>query len=64
MAAQNVLMRKLNITQDAPPEVDEIEAYINTFRRGLTEEQVRLIDELFVDYVPAAAEAEVVDADH
>lgn len=61
VAAQNVLLKKLNITHDAPPEAADIETYIDIFQRGLSEEQARLIGELFVDYVPAAAEQEVKD---
>lgn len=49
VAAQNVLMKKLNITKDAPPEANDIGAYITAFRNGLTEEQVRLIEDLFVE---------------
>lgn len=63
VAAQNILMKKLNITGDGPPEAEDVEACIDTFRRGLTEEQVQFIDELFVDYVPSAAEPEVAPAD-
>lgn len=61
VAAQNVLMRKLQFTQDAPPTSADIEAYINTFQQGLTEEQARLILELFAVHVPAPMQETVED---
>lgn len=64
VAAQNVLLNKLGITTDAPPVPADIEAYVQTFQNGLTEEQARLIDELLMDYVPEAAEREVDDEEH
>lgn len=54
-------MKKLQITGEAPPVPEDVEAYIETLRRGLTDEQVQLIDELFVDYVPAEAELDPSD---
>lgn len=63
LAAQNVLLKKLGLTAEAPPEADDIVAYIHTFQNGHTEDQARLIDELFIDYVPAAVEAEADEAE-
>lgn len=52
VAAQNVLLKKLNITTDGPPVAVDIEAYINEFQQGLTVEQSRLIMELFAAHLP------------
>lgn len=52
LAAQNVLLKKLNITKDAPSEPADIQSYIDTFNRGLTVDEARLIAELFIDFVP------------
>lgn len=53
-AAQNVLMRKLGLTTEGPPENEDFCKYIQVFREGLTEQQVQLIQELFYAYVPTA----------
>lgn len=52
IAAQNVLLKKLNISRDGPPKAADIRAYINTFNRGLTVDDAHLIKKLFVDHVP------------
>lgn len=52
VAAQNVLLRKLGITVGEAPESTHIDQYIRAFREGLTEEQARMITELFVEYIP------------
>lgn len=52
LVVQNVLLKKLNITKDAPPEAADIQAYINKFNQGLTVDEAQLIEELFVDHVP------------
>ena len=52
VAAQNVLLKKLGFAAEEPPTADDVDRYVQTFRDGLTEEQVKTIDELFVDHVP------------
>lgn len=52
LAAQHVLMKKLGITGDQPPNSDNVEAYVQAFHRGLTEDQARLIAELFIEHMP------------
>lgn len=57
LAAQNVLMRKLGITGDHPSTADHIDEYIEAFRQGLSEEQARLIAELFIEHAPSPLDA-------
>lgn len=52
VTAQNVLLKKLNITTNGPPVAADIEAYINEFQQGLTMEQSRQIMELFAAHLP------------
>jgi hypothetical protein len=47
--AQNVLMRKLGIFGESQLEASNFERYLKLFNEGLTEEQVKLIKELFMD---------------
>lgn len=61
-AAQNILLKKLNITKDGPPVATDIEEYINKFRQGLTEEHVQLILELFAPHLPELSSALIKDA--
>lgn len=56
MAAQNVLLQKLGISVDAPPEANDYNQYVRAFAEGLMEEQVRMIDELFACQIPPADE--------
>jgi hypothetical protein len=46
-AAQNVLMRKLGVTDDGELQSSDFEKYLQMFREGLTEQQIKLILELF-----------------
>lgn len=49
-------MKKLGLTGDQPPKADDVEAYIQAFRWGLTEEQAKLITKLFLEHTPAPTE--------
>jgi hypothetical protein len=59
-AAQNVLMKRLGLVAEQHVESDDFNTYINLFRDGLSEEQARIIDDLFMDKPPAPTE-EVVE---
>ncbi|OEL37854.1 hypothetical protein BAE44_0001127 [Dichanthelium oligosanthes] len=54
IAAQNLLMRKLGLSGDSQLESGDFDRYIQMFKNGLTEEQTKLISELFVCSVPAS----------
>lgn len=59
LAVQNVLMRKLGITVDAPPEADDFAEYERIFHLGLTPAQVELIKELFHPHASVGGETQV-----
>jgi hypothetical protein len=60
ITTQNLLMRKLGLISSSELKPDYLEHYAKIFAEGLTEEKVRMIDELFMDYVPATEAAEVL----
>lgn len=60
-AAQNVLLKKLGITDGAPPVAQDLEAYVQMFQQGLSEEHTRLIADLFADRVPLPSDSVVAD---
>jgi hypothetical protein len=57
--AQNALMKKLGLITGEHVESDEFNQYIKQFRDGLSEDQEKMIDELFMNKVPAQPEVEV-----
>jgi hypothetical protein len=58
--AQNILMKRLGLVAEQHVESDDFNTYINLFRDGLSEEQARIIDDLFMDKPPVPTE-EVVE---
>jgi hypothetical protein len=52
-------MRKLGLISSSELAPDDLEHYVRVFAKGMSEEQARTIDELFMDHVPAL-EATVV----
>jgi hypothetical protein len=56
VAAQNALMKKLGLTTDVNMESKDFNQYIELFRYGLSEGQVWMIDDLFMNKVPAQPE--------
>jgi hypothetical protein len=58
-AAQNALMKKLGLITGEHVESDEFNQYIKLFHDGLSEDQEKMIDELFMNKVPAQPEVEV-----
>jgi hypothetical protein len=58
--AQNILMKRLGLVAEQHVESDDFNTYINLFRDGLSEEQARIIDDLFMDKPPMPME-EVVE---
>jgi hypothetical protein len=61
-AAQNVLMRKLGLATSQHVETEDFASYISLFQDGLSEEQARIIDELFVDKGVALVDGVMLDA--
>jgi hypothetical protein len=51
-ATQNLLMRKLGLTQGAEVESEDYNRYIKLFCDGLSQQQVKWIGELFMQSVP------------
>jgi hypothetical protein len=60
VGTQNLLMRKLGLLSTADVVVDDLECYMKLFAEGLTEHQVLMIQDLFMDYVPAPKPNEAV----
>jgi hypothetical protein len=58
IVAQNLLMRKLGLATSSSVEHQDFDRYIATFAEGLSEEQARLIEEVFLDNVPAPDQVE------
>jgi hypothetical protein len=56
VAAQNALMKKLGLTTGVHMESKDFNRYIELFRYGLSEGQVWMIDDLFMNKVPAQPE--------
>jgi hypothetical protein len=50
-ATQNLLMKKLGLISRAKVEAADLERYMKLFAEGLLEEQVRMIQDLFMDHV-------------
>jgi hypothetical protein len=59
-AAQNLLMRKLKLLSSFEVAADDLDRYAKLFEEGLSEDQVRMIQDLFMSHV-AALEVSVVD---
>jgi hypothetical protein len=57
-AAQNMLMKKLGITKAQQLEATDFERYLKLFKEGLSEEQTKVIQDLFKvhDLQPSVAE--------
>jgi hypothetical protein len=62
-AAQNVIMWKLGLASNEHIETEDFSAYINLFRDGLSEDQARMIDELFMDKPPSPLDDVTEEAD-
>jgi hypothetical protein len=62
-AAQNVIMWKLGLSSNEHIETEDFSAYINLFRDGLSEDQARMIDELFMDKPPSPLDDVTEEAD-
>ncbi|OEL22976.1 hypothetical protein BAE44_0016005, partial [Dichanthelium oligosanthes] len=56
VAAQNLLMRKLRLSGEAQLETANFDRYIQLFQNGLSEDQTKLIGDLFVCSVPDSAD--------
>jgi hypothetical protein len=50
---QNMLIKKMGCSSPIELKTEDFERYIQVFEEGLSEEQARLIDELFVPHVSA-----------
>jgi hypothetical protein len=59
-AAQNLLMRKLKLLSSFEVAADDLDRYAKLFEEGLSEDQVQMIQDLFMSHV-AAPEVSVVD---
>jgi hypothetical protein len=57
--AQNLLMRKLGLLREVEVLPDDLDRYSKLFMEGLLEEQVQMIQELFMHHVPEPADAMV-----
>jgi hypothetical protein len=51
--AQNLLMCKLDLLSREEMGLEDFDRYTKLFIDGLTEEQTKIIVELFMDYVPS-----------
>jgi hypothetical protein len=60
VAAQNLLMRKLGLLSTAEVVPDDLERYSKLFAKGLSEEQVLMIQDLFMHRVPEPKPEEAV----
>jgi hypothetical protein len=61
-AAQNLLMRKLGLATNMHVDMADFACYIDLFLNRQTEDQVRLIRELFNDRCMSSGETGVVGA--
>jgi hypothetical protein len=58
--AQNLLMRKLGLLPKKEMGPEDFDKYTQLFLDGLTEEQTKIINELFMDYVPTPEPVEAM----
>jgi hypothetical protein len=60
VAAHNLLMHKPGLLPWEEMRMEDIDKYTQLFFDGLSEEQVRIIGELFMDYTPPSEAGELV----